>query len=130
MRTTQGMGFLGFFFVKKIALVHGNTILTTEGTENTEKYKRALELRSWTSFMDGIDEAGSLRECHSERSVESALLSFMAGTAAGADPSPTRCASGFGMTRQRECPYAHRFQALEHPGVCEFASVSLRVLCG
>src|SRR5258707_14000563 len=100
MRTTQGMGFLGFFFVKKIALVHGNTILTTEGTENTEKYKRALELRSWTSFMDGIDE------CHSERSEESALLSFMAGTAAGADPYTTRCASGFGQTRPRECRHA------------------------
>src|SRR5258708_23994213 len=105
MRTTQGMGFLGFFFVKKIALVHGNTILTTEGTENTEKYKRALELRGWTSFMDGIDER------HSERSEESALLSFMARTAPGADPAPTRCASGFVMTRQRGCSHAHLFPA-------------------
>src|SRR5260370_37103641 len=113
MRTTQGMGFLGFFFVKKIALVHGNTILTTEGTENTEKYKRALELRSWTSFMDGIDEAGSLRECHSERSEESALLSFMAGTAAGAVSSPSRPASGVGVTRQRESRHASRFQCLK-----------------
>lgn len=31
------VGFLGFFFVEKIALVHLTLLSTTEGTENTEK---------------------------------------------------------------------------------------------
>jgi hypothetical protein len=40
MRTREGMGLPGFFFVEKIALIHLTLLSTTEGIGSTEEMKR------------------------------------------------------------------------------------------